>query len=109
MAQSYSLQWQARPEYWIPATHSHDQALDLVLASARQAGLDLVELDQPQRWSDDFGVLTQHYPGAYFGLGAGDDCGHLHGPDYDFPDAILGPALHVLWGIITRLNTPGRG
>lgn len=40
------------------------------------------------------------------GLGAGVDCGNLHGPDYDFPDAILGSALKVMWGIAAQLNRP---
>jgi metal-dependent amidase/aminoacylase/carboxypeptidase family protein len=36
---------------------------------------------------EDFGLFTQHYPGAMFGLGSGTDS--LHNPDYDFPDDII--------------------
>ena len=42
--------------------------------------------------SDDFGVLLQHRPGAYFFLGNGTDGAHgraLHNPAYDFNDCIL--------------------
>lgn len=104
IARAHGLQWHGRPENWIPATHSHDRALDLVLASAREAGLNILELDQAQRWSDDFGVFTQRYPGAFIGLGGGSGCGHLHGPDYDFPDDILKSALPLYWRIVTQLN-----
>jgi metal-dependent amidase/aminoacylase/carboxypeptidase family protein len=34
---------------------------------------------------EDFGLFTQHYPGAMFGLGSGTDSPALHNPDYDFP------------------------
>jgi metal-dependent amidase/aminoacylase/carboxypeptidase family protein len=37
----------------------------------------------------DFGLFTQHYPGAMFGLGSGTDSPALHNPDYDFPDDII--------------------
>jgi metal-dependent amidase/aminoacylase/carboxypeptidase family protein len=38
---------------------------------------------------EDFGLFTQHYPGAMFGLGSGTDSPALHNPDYDFPDDII--------------------
>ena len=104
IARAHGLQWHGLPENWIPATHSHGQALDLVLACAREAGLHILELDQAQRWSDDFGVLTQHYPGAFIGLGSGSGCGQLHSSDYDFPDDILKSALQLYWRIVTQLN-----
>ena len=104
IARAHGLRWHGRLENGIPTTHSHDQALDLVLASAEEAGLHILELDQAQRWTDDFGVLTQYYPGAYIGLGSGTECGQLHGPDYDFPDAILISALQLYWSIVPQLN-----
>ena len=56
------------------------------------------------RWSDDFGVLTQHYPGVFFGMGGGDECGQLHGPDFDFPDAILAPVLRLFVTLVEQLH-----
>jgi hypothetical protein len=32
-----------------------------------------MEKDNPFTWGEDFGLFTQHYPGAMFGLGSGTD------------------------------------
>jgi metal-dependent amidase/aminoacylase/carboxypeptidase family protein len=43
---------------------------------------------------EDFGLFTQHYPGAMFGLGSGTDSA-LHNPDYDFPDDIITTGVSI--------------
>ena len=106
IAQAHGLQCQNKVENWIPATRNHERVVEQLLTAAREAGLPTLEAAQAHRWSDDFGVLTQHYPGAFFGLGSGDACGQLHGPDFDFPDAILEPALRLLWKIVGQLHGP---
>ena len=78
--------------------------MELVLTSAREARLPAIELDDAQLWSDDFGVLTRHFPGAFFGLGGGAACGQLHGPDFDFPDELLAPALRLYTALVARIN-----
>jgi metal-dependent amidase/aminoacylase/carboxypeptidase family protein len=44
--------------------------------------------ETPFTW-EDFGLFTQHFSGAMFGLGSGTDTPALHNPDYDFPDEII--------------------
>ena len=104
IARKAGLQCKRWSENWIPATRNHRQAMELVLTSAREARLPAIELDDAQRWSDDFGVLTRHFPGAFFGLGGGDACGQLHGPDFDFPDELLAPALRLYTALVARIN-----
>ena len=104
IARQHGLRCKSWPENGIPATHNHRQALDLVLDCARQTGLRVIELDEAQRWSDDFGVLARLYPGAFFGLGGGAACGQLHGPDFDFPDELLAPALRLYFVLVGRIN-----
>ncbi len=53
------------------------------------AGMPIVELDQPLRWSEDFGRFTALAEGALFGLGAGEQTPALHDENYDFPDALI--------------------
>ena len=65
IAEGHDLKWKCWPENRIPATANHDEAVDLLLATAEKAGLPAIELELPQRWSDDFGVLTQHYTGTF--------------------------------------------
>lgn len=54
----------------------------------------------PFRWSEDFANYLQHYPGAMFGIGAGETHAELHHPDYDFPDALIPIAAQVFYNII---------
>ena len=72
-----------------------------MLAAAEKAGLPTIELELPQRWSDDFGVLTQHYTGTFIAMAGGTACGQLHGPDFDYPDTILKPAL-LIYGVLVE-------
>lgn len=54
----------------------------------------------PFRWSEDFSNYLLHYPGALFGIGAGEKQPELHHPDYDFPDALIPLAAQVFYNII---------
>jgi metal-dependent amidase/aminoacylase/carboxypeptidase family protein len=104
IAGKQGLQSRSWPENWIPATRNDHQAVDQLTTAAQKTGLPMIELDQAQRWSDDFGVLTQHYRGAFFGLGGGSECGRLHGPDFDFPDALLSSALRLYASLVACIN-----
>lgn len=51
--------------------------------------MEVRELPEPMRWSEDFGYYLQDCAGAFFGLGAGEDTPALHTAGYEFPDALL--------------------
>lgn len=55
----------------------------------------------PFRWSEDFANYLIQFPGAFFGIGAGEHHVELHHPDYDFPDALILPAAQVCFNLIT--------
>ena len=46
-------------------------------------------VDQPQRFSEDFGQFGKSAKTAMFWLGSGRDHPQLHNPDYDFPDTLI--------------------
>lgn len=60
-------------------------------------GYPYKEIESPYRWGEDFGFLTQKYPGAMFGLGAGTDCPALHDVNYDFPNEILETGIRMFY------------
>ncbi len=71
------------------ATRS-DAGCTAVVAQAAQAlGLEVQELPEAFRWSEDFGYFTARYPGAFFGLGCGEDHPQLHDNRYDYPDKLI--------------------
>jgi metal-dependent amidase/aminoacylase/carboxypeptidase family protein len=45
--------------------------------------------NRPFRWSEDFAEYLSLIPGAFFGLGSGENQPELHHPDFDFPDEII--------------------
>jgi len=79
-----------------PATVNDDGVVDAIAAVATARGLEVVFREQPFSWSEDFGHFTAAFPGALFGLGAGETTAALHHPDYDFPDALLPVGVGVL-------------
>ena len=86
-----------------PATVNHPDCVELVTVAAQNAGLTVNTLENPFRWSEDFGHFAQLCPSALFGVGAGTDHPGLHNNHYDFPDEIIEPSVQVLLQIVKKL------
>jgi len=84
------------------ATESDDDCVAAIEAAAAQAELDARYLDEPFRWSEDFGYFTAAFKGAFFGLGSGTDQPQLHDDGYDYPDALIGIGARIYRAIIDR-------
>ena len=52
-------------------------------------------LAEPMRWSEDFGHYLKKVPGAFFGIGAGEDHPPLHTENYEYPDELLPYAMEA--------------
>ena len=83
-----------------PATVNHPGAVDFVRKSAAKNGFKIHEINQPFRWSEDFGHFTNKFPGALFGIGSGKNHPDLHNPDYDFPDELIETGIRMFYGIV---------
>ena len=60
-------------------------------------------MNSPFKWGEDFGIFTDKFKGALFGLGAGVETPSLHNPDYDFPDYLTEKGIQIfksIWEII---------
>lgn len=82
-----------------PVTANNSNCNSIVKQSAEQAGLSLLQINKPFRWSEDFGHFLKKYPGAIFGLGAGIKHPALHNPDYDFPDELIKTGIKIFYNI----------
>ncbi len=60
-------------------------------------------LDEPMRWSEDFGHYLHYAKGCFFGVGAGVDHPGLHTECYDYNDAILEVSGKVFLDIVKNL------
>jgi len=78
-----------------PATVNHPACAEKVLRL-----LGGTPLAEPMRWSEDFGHYLRACPGAFFGIGAGETCPPLHTEHYEYPDALLGPAMNAFLALM---------
>lgn len=94
------LEWEWLEEF--AANENSREAYDLIRQTAREEGLDFKEMSSGRKWGEDFGLITQKFSGAMFGIGSGKDCPALHNPDYDFPDEIIETGIKMFTGIAER-------
>ncbi len=87
-----------------PALVNDPEAVSFVRRGAEDLGFELVEPQEPFRWSEDFGHFTARFRGAMFAIGAGLSQPPLHSPSYDFPDALLVKAIALCERIGTLLQ-----
>ncbi|NNF01815.1 MAG: amidohydrolase, partial [Bacteroidia bacterium] len=78
-------------------------AIKIIKDAAKNKDHDQQTLNVPFKWGEDFGLFTQKYCGAMFGLGAGENTPALHNPDYDFPDEITKTGIDQFMQIIKEI------
>ena len=83
------------------ATMNSDEAVEIVKNAAESLNLDYQYLDEPFRWSEDFGRFADICPIGMFGLGCGEDHLPLHNPEYVFEDEILNTGIDIFEKICT--------
>jgi len=81
------------------ANENDKQSVTLIQNAALRNNLEYVEMETPFSWGEDFGLFTQRYKGAMFGLGAGESCAPLHSPQYDFPDELIETGATMFYSI----------
>lgn len=94
-ATAAGLEWDVAWTDVFPATVNHDGAIALLQQAIQDCGYEMQVMSQPFRWSEDFGHYLRHFPGAFFGLGAGETHPQLHNADYDFPDELIGYGVRL--------------
>lgn len=83
-----------------PDTTNDDDAFDEALERFGRAGLNVVQLAEPMRWSEDYGWYLKRVPGLYFGIGAGKDWPGLHTDGFHFDDTLISTALRALEALL---------
>ncbi|QYJ67390.1 amidohydrolase [Flavobacterium litorale] len=70
------------------SNQNHNDAVAVIQKAAKTTNSEYNAIDDGFRFGEDFGIFTNLYPGAMFGVGSGKDCFPLHHPAYDYPDEI---------------------
>ncbi len=87
---------------YFSATNNDPFCNTIIKESAKERGFQLNQREHPFKFGEDFGVFTQRYSGAMFGLGSGEETPALHNPDYDFPDEIIETGIAMFREIILK-------
>ena len=103
IAQSHNLCIKHSIHEAFSATVSDERCFEIVEKAAKTAALPTHYLDQPFRWSEDFGRYAEVCPIAFFGLGSGQNQPPLHDQHYDFPDTVIPYGMKIFNTIIERL------
>ena len=80
---------------YFAASRNHKDAVENIRKAAQECGLPYVCKEFPFSWGEDFGLLTQHYEGALFGLGSGKEQPPLHHQNFDFPDELVSVGVKI--------------
>lgn len=86
------------------ATINDSDAHEIVLKASNNLEGDILLIDTPFRWSEDFGHFSKASKTALIGLGAGKNHPQLHEPTYDFPDEILGTGINLFLETIKEIH-----
>jgi amidohydrolase len=104
IAKNHQLEYKIKWKESFQANENNADANNFIKSSSKLLGLNVLEKDTPFSWGEDFGLFTQLYNGAMFGLGAGKDSPALHHSDYDFPDEIISTGVKLFHQISKEIN-----
>ncbi len=86
-----------------PATENDKKCVAWLNDAALINTLNVIELDEPFRWSEDFGYYTKDIKAGFFGIGSGEDHPALHNPHYDFPDEIIDTGINMFYALYKKI------
>lgn len=104
IANKYQLECKIAWTQGFQANENDKEAADHIRKAAKINNFELFEKEMPFSWGEDFGLFTQQFKGAMFGLGSGTNTAALHNPDYDFPDDIIKTGVSLFYQLSKQIT-----
>lgn len=98
-AQEYGLKVNFFYEDEFPETKNHKESNDKIRQVCYRKGIQLVEMQEAFRGSEDFGYYTKLTKGSMCYIGNGENYFNLHSYEYDFNDDIIETAVELFKGL----------
>ncbi|EGW36949.1 amidohydrolase [Desulfosporosinus sp. OT] len=98
-AEKYGLKVSFAYHDVFPATKNHIESSDKIRLVCKAKGIQLVEMEEAFRASEDFGHYLKKTKGAICYIGNGEDYPPIHTLKYDFPDEIIETAVELFKGL----------
>ncbi len=102
-AKQYNIEHSIEYTEHFPATTNNIEAIKILESAAKKTKYPKMWIEEPFRWSEDFGNFAMEYKTALWGLGSGTNHPKLHNNDYDFPDDIIEAGVNVFINIIEEI------
>lgn len=92
-------------------TENDSKGVEVVKKAAAELNLEILNLETPFPWSEDFGAFEAACPITFFGLGAGKENPPLHSDRFDFNENLLTVGAEIFYKIAELYNAAesGRG
>tara|TARA_R110002049_G_scaffold256629_3_gene432088 strand:+ start:3152 stop:4303 length:1152 start_codon:yes stop_codon:yes gene_type:complete len=103
LADSYQLEIRQEETEVFPATNNHKEQTEKLTQVVDQLGLERTIINQPFKWSEDFGHFLKKTKGTFFGLGSGIHQPVLHHKEFNFPDELI-PIGYSIYKNYIQLN-----
>ncbi|MFP4457303.1 MAG: amidohydrolase [Clostridia bacterium] len=83
-----------------PATVNHLESVNKVINVSKKLDIDVIEMEEGMRGSEDFGHFLNETRGAIFYVGNGKNYPPLHTKEYDFNDKLIPIVLEIFKSLI---------
>lgn len=83
-----------------PETFNHKESANKIRLAAKSKEMEVIELKEAFRGSEDFGHFTKLTKGAYCLIGNGEDYPHVHTYEYDFRDELIESGVELFKGLV---------
>ena len=98
-AEKYGLQVSLTYNDEFPENVNHPESTDKIRQAAKSKGMELVELKEAIRESEDFGHYTKLTKGSYCFIGNGENYARVHTNEYDFRDELIETGVELFKGL----------
>ncbi len=88
IAHEHQLKYQIEFTEVFPTTSNTSSSYYRIKQATEKLRFSILELNEPMKWSEDFGYYHPQIETGFFGLGSGIHHAELHHPDFDFPDEL---------------------
>ncbi len=102
-AKQYNLQSSIEWSDVFDASVNDEQCVQQVIDAAKVCGESVRLIDEPFRWSEDFGAISATSKGAMFAFGGGENFPQIHNQDYIFNDELIEKGRNIFFEIYRQL------
>lgn len=104
IANKYKLELSTKWLETFNANNNHTTAYNEIKNAAKAQKLEILDLEKPFEFGEDFGLFTKKYKGAMFGIGSGINQPPLHSSTFDFPDELLEIGSSMFYQIAEQIT-----